>query len=314
LNTVEHSSLGYTIPKPSMIGALRWITYINPLRFGFESVLTNEFRTLNGLCSNLIPSGSGYQTVSIANQVCSIAGSLPGEAYVNGSRFVQLSYGFSWSHTWMNFGILMAFCIAFILALLVLTEVNISSSYKPPIVLFKRRRKANPIILPSSSLVGDAEKSLGVTDISSNSPEKVTPTAKAVEPMSHVFSWRDINYVVAVKGEKRKLLDNVSGFVSPGKLTALMGESGAGKTTLLNVLANRTFNGIITGTRLIDGRGLPRDFQSQTGYVQQMDTHTPLQTVREALLFSARMRQPISVSDQEKQELSVFVLFASCLS
>lgn len=32
-----------------------------------------------------------------------------------------------------------------------------------------------------------------------------------------------------------------------------------------------------------------------------MDTHTPTTTVREALLFSAQMRQPRSVPDAEKE-------------
>jgi len=36
------------------------------------------------------------------------------------------------------------------------------------------------------------------------------------------------------------------------------------------------------------------------GYCQQMDTHEPNATVREALLFSARLRQPTSVPDEEK--------------
>lgn len=45
-----------------------------------------------------------------------------------------------------------------------------------------------------------------------------------------IFSWKDIAYEVPVSGgEMRKLLDDVSGYVAPGKLTALMGESGAGK-------------------------------------------------------------------------------------
>lgn len=81
-----------------------------------------------------------------------------------------------------------------------------------------------------------------------------------------------------------------------------MGESGAGKTTLLNVLSQRVAGGTMSGDCFIDGSRLPSDFQSQTGYVQQMDTHMPLQTVREALLFSARMRQPSSVPDQDKQD------------
>ena len=47
---------------------------------------------------------------------------------------------------------------------------------------------------------------------------------------SDIFSWKNIQYEVPVSGEgMRKLLDNVSGYVAPGKLTALMGETGAGK-------------------------------------------------------------------------------------
>ncbi len=38
-----------------------------------------------------------------------------------------------------------------------------------------------------------------------------------------------------------------------------------------------------------------------SGYVQQMDTHLAQTTVREALLFSAKLRQPPSVSIKEKE-------------
>jgi ABC-type multidrug transport system ATPase subunit len=38
-----------------------------------------------------------------------------------------------------------------------------------------------------------------------------------------------------------------------------------------------------------------------SGYCQQMDTHVPTDTVREALLFSAKLRQPASVSNAEKE-------------
>jgi len=53
--------------------------------------------------------------------------------------------------------------------------------------------------------------------------------------MMNTFSWQNINYVVSVSGEKRQLLDSVSGYVAPGKLTALMGESGAGKVKYLGI-------------------------------------------------------------------------------
>lgn len=45
--------------------------------------------------------------------------------------------------------------------------------------------------------------------------------------MTDVFSWQHVQYVVPVGGgQHKRLLDDVSGYVAPGKLTALMGESG----------------------------------------------------------------------------------------
>jgi ATP-binding cassette, subfamily G (WHITE), member 2, SNQ2 len=83
-----------------MIGALRWITYINPLRYGFAAVILNEFRTLDGHCSTLVPQGPGYENVSLANQVCTAVGSLPGQATVSGARYVELSFGYKYSEIW----------------------------------------------------------------------------------------------------------------------------------------------------------------------------------------------------------------------
>jgi len=124
-----------------------------------------------------------------------------------------------------------------------------------------------------------------------------------VQPgVDNVFSWQHINYTMPMPGnEARKLLSDVSGYVIPGKLTALMGESGAGKTTLLNVLSQRAGIGIVGGAIFMNGQTPPRDFQSQTGYCQQLDTHLPTATVREALLFSAMLRQPASVPVAEKE-------------
>lgn len=67
--------------------------------------------------------------------------------------------------------------------------------------------------------------------------EKKKDAALKEQPkMTNTFSWQNINYVISVGGgRKQKLLDDVSGFVSPGKLTALMGESGAGKVSIYNI-------------------------------------------------------------------------------
>ncbi len=81
-----------------------------------------------------------------------------------------------------------------------------------------------------------------------------------------------------------------------------MGASGAGKTTLLNTLAQRINFGVITGDFLVDGRPLPKSFQRATGFAEQMDVHEPTATVREALRFSALLRQPKEVPTDEKYE------------
>ena len=58
--------------------------------------------------------------------------------------------------------------------------------------------------------------------------------------------------------------------------------------------------GVITGDMLVNGKPLDSAFQRKTGYVQQQDLHLETTTVREALRFSAMLRQPKSVPRAEK--------------
>jgi ATP-binding cassette subfamily G (WHITE) protein 2 (SNQ2) len=288
---------GYTIPRLSIPGALRWITYLNPLRYGFEAILTNEFHTLNATCTTLIPQGPGYENISLANQVCTTVGSLPGMITVDGNRFVNMSYGYSYSNLWKNYGIIITFGVGFFALLLIAAEYNTNSAFDTAVTLFKQGTRA----IEAIATVEDEEKSSKLSaqppSLNGDAPAKHTPLEKPA--ISDVFTWQHIQYVVSVSGGERRLLDDVSGYVAPGKLTALMGESGAGKTTLLNVLAQRVDVGVVTGDRFVNGQPVPADFQAQTGYCQQMDTHLPQTTVREALLFSARLRQPESVPSAE---------------
>ncbi|KAI9433540.1 CDR ABC transporter-domain-containing protein [Lactarius indigo] len=294
---------GYTIPKPSMIGALKWITYINPIRYGFEGLISNEFHTLNGTCSNFVPSGAGYENVSLTNQVCGTVGSIPSQSTVDGNRFIALSYDYSYGHAWQNYGILVTFGIAFIAALLFFTEYNMRLSGETNVTLFKRGTKA--------PIVREAREKAGVADEEKGSPELrdvieethgESGTDVVVPMMTDVFTWCHLECDVHLgKGESRRLLEDISGYVAPGKLTALMGESGVGRTTLLNVLAEQQPAGVVGGERPVNRFPLPSDFQAQTGYVQQMDTHLVQTTVREALLSSAKLQQPPTVPLKEKE-------------
>ena len=108
---------------------------------------------------------------------------------------------------------------------------------------------------------------------------------------------------------KRVILDHVDGWVKPGQITVLMGASGAGKTTLLNCLSDRVTTGVITnGVRMVNGHELDSSFQRSIGYVQQQDVHLQTSTVREALQFSAYLRQSNKISKKEKDEYVDYVI------
>jgi ATP-binding cassette subfamily G (WHITE) protein 2 (PDR) len=78
------------------------------------------------------------------------------------------------------------------------------------------------------------------------------------------------------------------------------GVTGAGKTSLLDILAGRTRIGVITGKICLGNTQHGPEFQGKIGYVQQEDVHLPTTTVREALEFSALLRQPKDKTSLEK--------------
>ncbi len=69
---------------------------------------------------------------------------------------------------------------------------------------------------------------------------------------------------------------------------------------MLDVLAKRKNIGTISGDVLVDGVAPGTAFQRGTSYAEQQDVHEATQTVREALRFSADLRQPYEVSQEEK--------------
>lgn len=66
------------------------------------------------------------------------------------------------------------------------------------------------------------------------------------------------------------------------------------------MLAARKNIGVITGDELVDGKPPGLAFQRGTSYAEQLDVHEPAATVREALRFSADLRQPYETPQEEK--------------
>jgi hypothetical protein len=68
----------------------------------------------------------------------------------------------------------------------------------------------------------------------------------------------------------------------------------------MDVLAQRKDSGRIEGSIMINGRPQGISFQRTTGYCEQNDVHEGTATVRESLLFSARLRQSFETPDDQK--------------
>ncbi|KAK3130632.1 hypothetical protein QOZ80_6BG0495930 [Eleusine coracana subsp. coracana] len=150
----------------------------------------------------------------------------------------------------------------------------------------------------------------GVTRVMSVGSNEAAPRRGMVLPFSPLaMSFDNVNYYVdmpaemkqqGVQEDRLQLLREVTGSFRPGVLTALMGVSGAGKTTLMDVLAGRKTGGYIEGDIRI--AGYPKNqatFARISGYCEQNDIHSPQVTVRESLIYSAFLRLPEKIGDQE---------------
>ncbi|KAI0096799.1 putative ABC multidrug transporter [Nemania sp. FL0031] len=290
---------GYLVPIPSMHVWFQWIAYINPVQYTFGALMGSETGGLTLECvePQLIPYGNDYENIY---RGCSAPGSTPGQSTYSGADFLKAQYGDFTQHIWRNVGIVIAFWVFFAIMTCLGFELNLQPASGSNILFEKRAH------LKSLSEKEDKEK--GLTSDTSNSISR--GNAQEEHPVTHgtVFTFRDINYFVHAGGSEKQLLRNVSGFVTPGKLVALMGSSGAGKTTLMDVLAQRKDEGTVKGSILINGEPQGISFQRDTGYCEQNDVHEATATVREALLFSARLRQPHHVPDAEKVEYVEYIM------
>ncbi|KIX03156.1 uncharacterized protein Z518_06707 [Rhinocladiella mackenziei CBS 650.93] len=283
---------GFAIPVNYMLGWARWINYLDPVAYGFEALMVNEFSGQNYDCADYVPSGPGYGS---SNRVCAAVGSRPGQTYVAGDDYINSSFEYYASHRWRNFGILIAFMIGLMGTYLVSAEFVAAKKSKGEVLVFRRGHKPAAF---KSNPPPDAEA--GNATVTAQNDHRLEHVSSIIQKQTAIFQWRDVCYDIKVKGGERRLLDHVDGWVKPGTLTALMGVSGAGKTTLLDVLATRVTMGVITGEMLVDGRQRDESFQRKTGYVQQQDLHLETSTVREALNFSALLRQPAHIPRKEK--------------
>ncbi|XRM44678.1 ATP-binding cassette transporter snq2 [Aspergillus tubingensis] len=291
--------VGYVIPKQSLIDGsiwFGWLFYVNPLSYSYEAVLSNEFagRLMDCASSMLVPQGSDLDP---RYQGCSLTGSQLGQTQVSGSNYIETAYQFTRHHMWRNFGVVIAFTVLYILVTVFAAEFLSFVGGGGGALVFKRSKRAKQLTAQSGK-GSDEEKTQGAgVQAQSNSN---SDSFNRISSSDRVFTWSNVEYTVPYGNGTRKLLNGVNGYAKPGLMIALMGASGAGKTTLLNTLAQRQKMGVVTGDMLVDGHPLGTDFQRGTGFCEQMDLHDNTATIREALEFSALLRQDRNTPDEEK--------------
>lgn len=297
---------GYVIPKPLLLNRyiwFGWLYYVNPISYAYEAVLANEFSGREMACSpeQLVPRGPG---VSPEYQGCALTGAQLGSNTVTGDQYIGTTFNYSRANLWRNFGVVIAFTVLYILVTAIASEIFSFAGTGGGAMIFKKTKKAKRVAQIESSEEDEEKVVAGQSTCSSsgNSVEKTNEgdKVKNIAQSESVFTWENVEYTVPYQGGERKLLNKVNGYVQPGVMIALMGASGAGKTTLLNTLAQRQSMGVVGGDMLVDGHKLRPEFQRGTGFCEQMDLHDSTATIREALEFSAILRQDREIPKQEK--------------
>eukprot|EP01133_Synstelium_polycarpum_P019406 gene19406-23237_t len=279
---------GYTVPINKMLSWGKWLIYVNPFSFALKALMANEFKGQDFQCNmSAIPYGAAYVNTT-ANRICPIAGAVQGELTLHGSTYLDAALSFKIDDRWYNILIVYGWWVLFIgLNMFALEKFDwTAGGYTHKVY---KRGKAPKI--------NDADEEKNAIALVAAATSNMKDTLKM---RGGVFTWQNIKYTVPTPAGPKLLLDDVEGWIRPGQMTALMGSSGAGKTTLLDVLALRKTVGTIEGRTFLNGKPLEVDFERITGYVEQMDVHNPFLTVREALRFSAKLRQEPSISIKEK--------------
>ncbi|KAF1360157.1 ABC drug exporter AtrF [Lizonia empirigonia] len=271
---------GYVIPKPQLLGEyiwFGWLFHINPVAYLFEAVLTNEFssRVIECSPSQLVPQGPG---IDPQYQGCSLTGAQPNS----------------------NTGVVIAFSVLYLIVTVWATEFLSFAKGGGGALIFKKSKRAKKAFKEEST---DEEKVVAGNSSGSSSGDGTQEEEEALASISSsesVFTWKDVEYTVPYQGGERKLLNKVNGYAKPGVMIALVGASGAGKSALLNTLSQRQTTGVVSGEMFVDGKDLGKAFQRGTGFCEQMDLHDGTATIREALEFSAILRQDSKIPRQEK--------------
>ncbi|XP_076910333.1 ABC transporter G family member 35-like isoform X1 [Bidens hawaiensis] len=300
---------GFILPKSQIPNWWEWATWVFPLSYGFKAFAVNEF---------LAPR---WMKKTSSNNVTRL-----GIAILE-NMDVPTQKRWYWIGVASLLGFVFLFNILFTFALMYLNPPG-----KPQAIISKdgdtgmeakqernqRRQRLKAIAskkstIPQSFVNGDMNMEMQPATSQSESCDSNSvahkkgmvlpfiPLAMSFDNMSYFVDMPQEMREQGVTEDRLQLLREVTGVFRPGVLTALMGVSGAGKTTLMDVLAGRKTGGYIEGDIRISGFPKKQEtFARISGYCEQTDIHSPQITVHESLVYSAFLRLPKEVGNEEK--------------
>lgn len=113
-----------------------------------------------------------------------------------------------------NFGILVVFTLGLMTMYLLATEFITAKKSKGEVLVFRRGH-----MLLKTKHSDDVEAASGRQAVTGTT--EVDHSA-VIERQTAIFQWKDVCYDIKIKGQPRRILDHVDGWVKPGTLTALM--------------------------------------------------------------------------------------------
>ncbi|GAV61270.1 ABC_tran domain-containing protein/ABC2_membrane domain-containing protein/PDR_assoc domain-containing protein [Cephalotus follicularis] len=295
---------GFIIPRAQIPSWWKWGYWVSPLSYSFNAITVNEMfapRWMNKLATD-------NETI-LGLAVLENFGVFPERRWY-----------------WIGAAALLGFTVLFNV-LFTFSLMYLNPPGKPQAIISEDKEEETQADQKrprrrATSLNGNNSREMAVQSVSNSNGSKNSDSSLEAEngvsqkrgmvlPFTPLaMSFDSVNYYVdmppemkdqGVAEDRLQLLREVTGAFRPGVLTALMGVSGAGKTTLMDVLAGRKTGGYIEGDIRISGfPKVQETFARVSGYCEQTDIHSPQVTVKESLIYSAFLRLPKEVSNEEK--------------
>ncbi|XP_055545696.1 ATP-binding cassette sub-family G member 1-like [Wyeomyia smithii] len=115
--------------------------------------------------------------------------------------------------------------------------------------------------------------------------------------------FRNLDYTVSHRGNRKQLLKNISGTFRSGRLTAVIGPSGGGKSSLMNALSGFKTHGV-KGRILVNNESVdPQKYRQLVAYTAQDVPLLPNITIQETLHYVADLKLPSVVTRIHKMKI-----------